>query len=400
MNQLTSALIACTFINLAACGGGGGSTSITTVASNPPAAVNQSVQAEADEHWELSRASPTSVNLTNTAVDSILDHIFTDGATQSALVSKNGYVVGERYAAGFDSQSMGTSWSVAKSFYSAAIGVAIAEGHFSSVSQQASSVLDEFVGTDKEEITLEQILRMRAGLASNTNVFFSGDQTAHALANTLTTAPGTTFDYSNANSQLFEPLIRRATGMDAHIYLTQKILEPIGIDSANVGLWFDSTGTQPMSYCCVDMRPDDFLRFGLLFARDGRWREQQVIPQSYVSASLEPIGMYGYQWWSMNQTYFGRSVRGEIKSAIGLNGQRVLVWPEHDIVVVVLTQYDHYANQGYVLQLEGAPENFPNTCTARNSCDEAAGSLASSGPEVATYDLHALVELIADLALE
>ena len=114
--------------------------------------------------------------------------------------------------------------------------VAIAEGRFTSVAEKASIVLDEFVGTDKEAITVEQILRMRSGLAANTNIFDSGDQTAHALANTLTRAPGTAFDYSNASSQLFEPLLRRATGLDAHSYLSQKILQPIGIDPVNVGL--------------------------------------------------------------------------------------------------------------------------------------------------------------------
>ena len=51
----------------------------------------------------------------------------------------------------------------------------------------------------------------------------------------------------------------------------------------------------------------------------------------------------------MNEAYFGSPVRGDVKSAIGLDGQRVLVWPEHDIVVVVLTKYQHFANQGYVL---------------------------------------------------
>ena len=45
--------------------------------------------------------------------------------------------------------------------------------------------------------------------------------------------------------------------MDAHAYLTEKILRPIGIDPANVGLWLDDTGTQPRA-CCIDMRPDDF----------------------------------------------------------------------------------------------------------------------------------------------
>ena len=395
MKQLyIAALIFSDFI-LTGCGGGSSSETPANsiqATNNPPPAPSV--------HWGLARAGAASVDVSQAGVDAILDHIFSDAATQSALVSKDGYVLGERYADGYDVDSVGTSWSVAKSFYSAAIGVAIEQGFFSSVNQKASEILTEFVGTEKENITIEQILRMRSGLAANTDVFFSGDQTAHALANALVAPPDTEFSYSNANSQLFEPLLRRTTGMDAHSYLIEKILRPIGIDPANVGLWLDSTGTQPMSYCCIDMRPDDFLRFGLMFAREGRWQGTQVVPESYVTASLDPVGFYGYQWWAMNEAYFGSPVRGDLKSAIGLNGQRILVWPEKDIVVVVLTKYQHFANQGYVLNLEGDTLNFPNTCTGRNSCSAAAGDLASIGPPEPTYDLQALVELIADLVVE
>ena len=395
MRQLYVAALIFSSFSLTGCGGGSStetSASLIQAANNPPPAPS--------EHWGLARTGAASVGLSQMDVDAILDHIFSDAATQSALVSKDGYVLGERYADGYDVNSMGTSWSVAKSFYSAVMGVAIEQGHFSSVDQKASDVLTEFVGTEKEDITIEQILRMRSGLAANTDVFFSGDQTAHALANPLVALPDAEFSYSNANSQLFEPLLRRATGMDAHSYLIEKILRPIGIDPANVGLWLDATGTQPMSYCCIDMRPDDFLRFGLMFAREGRWQGTQVVPESYVAASLDPVGFYGYQWWAMNEAYFGSPVRGDLKSAIGLNGQRVLVWPEKDIVVVVLTKYQHFANQGYVLDLEGDTLNFPNTCTGRNSCAAAAGDLASTGPPEPTYDLQALVELIADLVVE
>ena len=395
MKQLyIAALIFSDFI-LTGCGAGSSSETPANsiqATNNPPPAPS--------EHWGLARAGAASVDVSQAGVDAILDHIFSDAATQSALVSKDGYVLGERYADGYDVDSVGTSWSVAKSFYSAAIGVAIEQGFFSSVNQKASEILTEFVGTEKENITIEQILRMRSGLAANTDVFFSGDQTAHALANALVAPPDTEFSYSNANSQLFEPLLRRTTGMDAHSYLIEKILRPIGIDPANVGLWLDSTGTQPMSYCCIDMRPDDFLRFGLMFAREGRWQGTQVVPESYVTASLDPVGFYGYQWWAMNEAYFGSPVRGDLKSAIGLNGQRILVWPEEDIVVVVLTKYQHFANQGYVLDLEGDTLNFPNTCTGRNSCSAAAGDLASIGPPEPTYDLQVLVELIADLVVE
>ena len=69
-------------------------------------------------------------------------------------------------------------------------------------------------------------------------------------------------------------------------------------------------------------------------------------------------------------------------------------------MVVVLTKYQHFANQGYVLDLDGDTLNFPNTCTGRNSCSAAAGDLSKYWTPVPTYDLQALVERIVDLVVE
>ena len=69
-------------------------------------------------------------------------------------------------------------------------------------------------------------------------------------------------------------------------------------------------------------------------------------------------------------------------------------------ICLVLTKYQHFANQGYVLDLDGDTLNFPNTCTGRNSCSAASGGLASTGDPVPTYDLQALVELMVDLVDE
>lgn len=116
----------------------------------------------------------------------------------------------------------------------------------------------------------------------------------------------------------------------------------------------------------------------------------QVIPESYVAASLNPIGSYRYQWWAMNDAYFNRAVSRDIKSAIGLHGQRIPISPKLETAVAVLTKYQHSANQGYALNKR---LNFPGTCTARNSCSADNGS----GSRVPSYDLHTLVELIAAL---
>lgn len=338
--------------------------------------------------WALPRNVPDRVGVSACAANDVLDHVFTDRAVQSALLVADGTVIAERYATGYDVASLGTSWSVAKSFYSAAVGVAIDRGHIASLDQPASDFFREWAGTNKAAITVRDLLEMRAGLP-DPNIFVQGDQTAFALAQSPVRARGTTFQYSNITSQLFEPLIRRATGMNAHDWLASTILEPIGIDRGAIGMWLDPTGTQPLTYCCLDMRPDDFARFGVLFANDGTWEGETLVTADYVHTSLSAQSpFYGLQWWVMNASYFeGREPPIAVSAAHGLEGQHIYVWPDGNVVLVVLTRYEHDPSQGYVLSLA----NYPSTCAARNSCPGAQGN------RVPSYSEQTLLERLAAL---
>ena len=338
--------------------------------------------------WALPRTVPDDAGIAACAATGALDHVFTDRAVQSALLVADGTVIAERYADGYDVASLGTSWSVAKSFYSAAVGVAIDRGHIVSLDQRASDFFTEWAGTNKAAITVRDLLEMRAGLP-NPNIFVQYDQTAFALAQNPGTARGTTFRYSNATSQLFEPLIRRATGLDAHDWLASTILDPIGIDRSAIGMWWDPTGTQPLTYCCLDMRPDDFARFGVLFANGGDWEGETLITEDYVRTSLSAqSAYYGLQWWVMNASYFeGVEPPIAVSAAHGLEGQHIYVWPDGDVVLVVLTRYEHDPGQGYVLSLD----NYPSTCAARNTCPDAQGAAVPS------YSERTLLERLAAL---
>lgn len=331
---------------------------------------------------------PSQLNATQAEVDTILNHIFGDQAVQSATLVKAGYIIGERFTSGITADDRGTSWSVAKSFYSAAIGVAIDEGWITSMDQPASDFLTEWVGTNKEDITVRHLLEMRGGFQADRGIYAADDQTQFAL-NFMKTAPeNTDFVYSNTTSQLFEPLLERATGLDAHTYLRQKILTPIGIDSNGVGMWFDRTGQNPITYFGLDMRPIELARFGLLYARGGTWDGQQIISPSYVQDSLRAQSpFYGFQWWVLNNAFFGQSVPISVVAALGLDGQKIYVWPDQDIVLVVQTTYVHSQNQGYTL----SDSNFPDTCSARSSCP------GRTGTEVPSYDEHALMLLLEPL---
>ena len=382
LESVVAALLFSALLLCGACGGGsGGGSTVEPPEPEPTGPL--------DPAWTLEEAEPDQVGATQADVDAILDHIFTDSAIQSVVIVKRGYVIGERYAAGRSSSTWGTSWSVAKSFYSAAVGVAIREGHLSSLDQKASDLLDEWMGTDKEDITLRNILEMRAGFRNDAGLFTQIDQTAYSIQIDIEAEPGTRFLYSNNTSQLMEPIIRRATGMTAHEYLDTKIFSPIDIDRNQTGLWFDPSAQNPLTYCCIDMRPYDFARFGLLFARDGEWDGERILPSTYVKSSLEPrIGWYGLQWWRLNSQYFrGQQPGVVVSAALGLDGQKIYVWPEADVVVVVLTKYTHSRAAGFVLSLF----NWPDTCTGRNNCP------GSTGPAIPEFNEFRFINLLANL---
>jgi CubicO group peptidase (beta-lactamase class C family) len=134
-------LILLIFIGISGCGGGGsgsGSGSGTANASAPsnastPAATPAPSSAKLEPTWTLDAADPADLNLNASDVDAILSHIFTDQAVQSAVLVRNGWIIGERFSTGVDIDTLGTSWSVAKSFYAALIGIAIEEGWISSL---------------------------------------------------------------------------------------------------------------------------------------------------------------------------------------------------------------------------------------------------------------------------
>ena len=379
-------VVALVALTSSGCGGGGGGSG---GGASPPATAPPSQSSPPPPVWTLERTPPADLDVSAAAVAALLDHVFTDEAVQSAVLVDRGHVIGERYAEGYDAESYGTSWSVAKSFYSAAVGVAVDGGDIASLDQPASDFLTEWQGTDKEGITVRNMLEMRSGYPEGEGIFRAGDQTTFALDADLATTPGTTFTYSNANSQLFEPLIRRATGTDAHTYLSRRILEPIGIDPTTVGLWLDPSGEHPLTYCCIDMRPDDFARFGVLYARGGEWDGTRILSEDYIRESLVAhSAVYGFQWWIMNTAFFdGWNPPINVVAALGLDGQKIYVWRDEDVVLVVLTKYEHFRNQGYVL----STDNWPNTCSGRNTCP------GSEGPSARAYSERTLIERLADL---
>jgi len=95
-----------------------------------------------------------------------LDAFQTGTQTQSLIVIEDDRVVLERYFNGWQRDSMVTSYSVAKSFVSTMVGIAIEEGAIGSLDDPITAYLPELADRDSrfERITIRHLLMMSSGL--------------------------------------------------------------------------------------------------------------------------------------------------------------------------------------------------------------------------------------------
>ena len=297
-----------------------------------------------EQEWESK--TPVSVGIESEKVEYLFDLAFQDQATQSAVLIKNGYIIKERYSESFDQESYGTSWSMAKSFYAALIGISIDRGEINSLDDKVSDYVD-YYNDERSEITIRQILNMTSGLDFPKNehesMFFRHDQIAYVKDVGVEKLPEQVFEYNNVNSMIVGEILKNATGISAEILLEDRIFKPIGIDKFT--LWKDGTGN-PMTYCCIDMSARDYSRFGLLFSRKGKWHNEQIISENYVNETFTPYWGQTPNWWTDENR--GYSLHwwiskydddAKIFNASGKFGQYIFVDHENDIIFTRITKY-------------------------------------------------------------
>lgn len=291
-------------------------------------------------------ASAAEVNLDQSKIDRLFDMSFADDATLGAAFFKGGRLITERYAEGFDKNSHGTSWSMAKSFYAALIGISIDRGEIASLDDPVANYLDYF-NDERRDITIRQILNMTSGLDfpshEHENMFFSSDHLAYAKSVGVEKNAGELFEYNNVNSMLLADILFQVTGVPADKLLADRIFNKIGL--TDVVLWQDGAGN-PLTYCCVDTTVRQYSRFGLLFARSGNWNGEQIIPADYVdetfskvwdslnSSTINQNRGYSMHWWISNH-----DERAVIFNASGKFGQYIFVDRANDVVFTRITKY-------------------------------------------------------------
>ena len=309
-----------------------------------------SVNAFADESvfptdkWQ--QKMPIDVNIDPLKVERLFDLSFQDPSTQSVVLIKNGFLIGERYAEGANASSYGTSWSMAKSFYAALIGISIDLGEIDSLDDRVSKYL-EYFNDERSDITIRDVLNMASGLQypenQHENMFFLKDQLAYAKSIMPEKEPNTLFEYNNVNSMLLGDILFNATGKMADELLKERIFNRIGL--TNYTLWRDGAGNV-MTYCCIDMSARDYSRFGLMFSRNGQWDGQEIISKTFVDETFSEVWDTTPDWWTDHKRGYSlhwwiskHDEEGTIFNASGKFGQYIFVDRENDIIFTRITKY-------------------------------------------------------------
>ena len=318
-----------------------------------------SITAVPGETWVT--ATMEQVGLDAEKFQKVVDYAFEEGQnTQGLVVVRHGSIVFERYAEGSNKDSIATSWSTAKSFTSALAGIAIDKGFVSSVDASAAEFIPDWSEDGRANITLKDLLLMSSGLSENgddstsmyigvkdendqynavNNVLFSINRTVNPERARWLGARYT-WNYANSDTQIIGEIIERSASKSLLDFARENLFSKIGISA----VWWTDKFSNYMAYCCLDMTSRNFARFGLLYARDGKWGDVQVVPSEYVIESTAPsivitedlpLG-YGYQWWP------DRS--GEWFAAKGSRSNNIYIHPGLDIVVVRNSLYTRIGN--------------------------------------------------------
>ncbi len=238
--------------------------------------------------------------------------------------------------------------SVRKSVLSMLYGIEIARGHIDTSRTLSRLGITDVGGLLPTEVnaTEQDLLGARSGVFHPAS--YPGDYLAEAPPRG--SQPHGTYQlYSNWDFNVLGAIFEQETGHNIYDAVEQEIAKPIGMQDWRRDLQHkegDSTRSKfpayPMWFTTRDMA-----RIGYLMLREGRWRDQQLVPRDWVRFSthaVTPIGQmnpaplrrgrfgYGYLWWVFDGPWNSGPYEGAY-SGVGAVGQYITVIPKLDLVV-------------------------------------------------------------------
>ena len=261
------------------------------------------------------------------------------------VVLHKGGVVAECYDEGIGPNTKLLSWSMAKSFANALVGIMVKD---SLLDIHAPMNIPEWQGDGRKAITLHDLMQMQSGLEWNENygarsdvnimLHVERDMGLYALSKPLEYEPGTHWQYSSGSTNIVMRYLRSRFPSDEAFlrYMHSRLFDPLGIYGAVFEQ--DMSGT-PLGSSYLYATAMDYARFGQMYLEDGCVAGERILPEGWVDYTRTPAanseGRYGAYFW-LNRNGKFPDVPKDMYYPDGHDGQDIFIFPSHQLVVVIL----------------------------------------------------------------
>ncbi|MDD3079998.1 MAG: serine hydrolase [Paludibacter sp.] len=294
---------------------------------------------------KLSDSIPTGIDLIklNDALQNAFKDTVGSKGTFAVAIAYKDQLIAEKYASGFSAENRFLSWSMAKSFTQALVGIMVKKGLFN-IKKPAD--IPEWKNDERSKITIESLMHMNSGLDWNEDYGNLSDVTimlhkeknmaAYTYLKKAVVRSDSLWAYNSGATNIVSYLIRKILNNDS-VYFAfprKELFNPLGMRSAVFEV--DPSGTfTGSSYIYATMR--DYVRFGLLYFHKGNWLGNQILPEGWTDYTMQPAagskGEYGSFFW-LNQSGDYPGVPSDLYMCRGHDGQYIYIIPSLDLVVV------------------------------------------------------------------
>lgn len=235
--------------------------------------------------------------------------------------------------------------SVRKSILSAMYGIAVEQGLVDPKASLDALGIDDLepLSDVEKSACIADLLAARSGIyhpaAKEPSDMKRGRPPRHSKK------PGEAFHYNNWDFNVLGVILGQGAKRDLFALFEEWLAKPLGLEDFEAGdatYELEPSNSRHPAYA-FRLSARDLLRFGQLYARNGKWGDRQVIPERWVATSTAVVSQfengrgYGYMWW----VYPAGSMRSlpsldrhDLIAAIGTGGQLLLVVPAADFVFV------------------------------------------------------------------
>ena len=289
---------------------------------------------------------PAGINMNklNTALDMAFADTIPHKGTFAITVVYKDQLVAERLRSDFKPVNKFLSWSMAKSFTNALVGILVKKGKMN-INQPLA--IPEWQNDDRSKITINNLMHMNSGLKwnedygnnSDVNIMLHkvGDFGQYTLEMPYEYPADSIWYYSSGSTNIVCKYIRQTIDNDKEYYEfpRKELFNKIGMRSA---IWeVDASGTfVGSSYIYATMR--DYARFGLLYLHNGNWLGDQILPEDWVDYTLTEAkgsdGQYGAFFWLNLEGTDYPDVPRDMYQCQGHDGQYIYIVPSKNLVVV------------------------------------------------------------------